>query len=187
MSNAGPPDKLNDRHMLAAYKEVAGKKPVQIAQEVGLSLGRLHIVRASGVYQVFIEGIRREVREKVTDRASKLGELFNEEAEEAFNTQKELNKSADSDGVRLSASNSILDRAPDAPKIVKNTGNIDARTIIQLPVKVAESMVDTLKMVGAGEIVDLYEEAGEFQAPGAEDDVPGLVTLAELEESFARN
>lgn len=182
MSTAGPPDKLNDRHMLAAYKEAAGMKPIQIAQEVGLSPGRLHVVRTSGLYQVFIEGIRREVREKVTDRASQLVDAFNEEAMPAFDTVQELHRNADTDNVRLGAAKDILDRAPDAPKIVKNVGQIDARTIIQLPVKVAEGMVDTLKMVGAGEIVDLYDEAGEFKAIEESEDVSRLVTLEELEE-----
>lgn len=176
---------LSDVYRQAAYMEVAGIPQGKIAEKIGRTPSRLSVVRGTEEYKVFIAGVRREVREKITDNAALLVEDFNQEARPAFDTLQEMHKGAQTEAVRVSAANSILDRAPDAPKIVKNNAQIDARTIIQLPVKTAESMVDTLKMVGAGEIVDLYEEAGEFRVSEEEDRAVELVTLEELEESVA--
>lgn len=184
MSAVAAPTTLSPRDQMIAYMEAAGMPPREVSQRVGLSYQRVYVIRQTADYQTFLTDLKREIREKVVDNASKLVETFNEEAMPAFETLQKLHKDAENENVRLGAANSILDRAPDAPKVNKNTGTVDARTILQLPVRTIEGMNQALTEVGEAEIVELYEEAGRWQAP---EDSMQLISLEELEEQGARN
>lgn len=176
------PQELSSFHQMIAYKDAVGKGPTAIAQELGCSVQTVYNARGVPEYVALVESVKREIRERLVDNAARVQEAYNEEVMPAFETTRELHKGADSDAVRLGAAKDILDRAPDAPKVQKHLGDIDARMIIQFPVQAVGNMKQALEDVGKGEIVEMLERGGGFEAQEDQVSEDGMIRAVPIEE-----
>ena len=117
MSRGGPPEALNDRHMLAAHMVVQGKSAREIADKLGYNLNRVYLIKRSPAFQAKVAEIRAEVEERLLADTVDLYAAFDAEAPYALQTLKELHRDrSKNESVRRQAAVDILERAPSAPK-----------------------------------------------------------------------
>ena len=75
MSIGGPPDTLNDRHILAAHMVVQGKTAREIAEKLGYTLNRVYLIKRSLAFQAKVAEIRAEVERRLLDECVFRGNL----------------------------------------------------------------------------------------------------------------
>lgn len=159
---------LSSRHELVALYEASGLQDDKIAEITGFSHLTVKALRRSPVYQRFLEECKGHLREKVLDRASSLAEKFDFEAEAAFETLAEIHASHKYKGAtRVKAAEGILDRAPSAPRKVRDAhGTGDAGVTIVFGVQTAENIGKALADTGRSDLIDLFQtQNGAFETP----------------------
>ncbi len=181
---AGVPDKLNNKHKLAALLEARGELNVtEIAEAVDLSLPRLSTVRNQSVeYKLLVEHYRAELVDRTLDEAAKLIADFNTAAPGAFKSLDSIHKDTGArEGARVAAAKEILDRAPIAPKKRIEGDSKEAGIHIHLGVQSMENIRNALEDVEDVEIIDLLES--EYSVDEAE---PAKKQLGEDEPLAAK-
>jgi len=98
--------------------DIAGAKGKEIARAIGLTEARVSLIRNSPLYQRQLEIERAKLEQKVLEKQSTkvvegdpVTQRLKELALDAVNTYEELLRNSDSDFVRKSSADAILDRA----------------------------------------------------------------------------
>jgi hypothetical protein len=151
---------MNSKHEMIAHVDAMNvHSAAEIASMFGIEVNTVYQIRLRPDYKLAKKQAEEEIKERLiaqaSDRVEMLNEAFNNEAMPAFETVKSLHKMADKDATRLNAAFGILDRASDAPKVLKNVQNIDNRTIIQIPIKTMNEANKALKEIGREDVIDL--------------------------------
>jgi len=149
---------LSTRQIFVALLDATGLKSEEIALQTGYSVDTISRLRQNPLYVLRRDEFRRQIEQGIIERAIDLGRKFDLEAHKAFETLRQLCKSADSDAVRLNAAKDILDRAPNAPKarkITESPGQVGL--ILQIGAPVVEGMKEALSDVGENDVLELIE------------------------------
>ena len=162
------PDTLSPRDVLIAFLDTLNHTNVQIADKVGCSVATVTKVRKNPAFKLKKAEIQHRVEEELIREAGNLALRFDLEASKAFDTLVALHTGAEAENVRLGAAKDILDRAPNAPKSQKLTDGTAQGVTIVLGAPAVEGMVEALKDVGEGEVVELLEGEG-FQEVATEE------------------
>lgn len=159
---------LTARQKLAATLEAAGRKPVEIVEEVGISKSALARLKDNQLYQAKVAEIQREIEDRLITNASDWGYRVDKEAERAFETLQHLHEHAENESVRRRAAVDIWDHAPNAPRAagVGDAGGV----VIQIAVGALEGMKEALGETGRGSVVELIEGA-DYMVVGGEEKV----------------
>jgi hypothetical protein len=158
-------ENLSSRHELVVLYEASGLPIARIAEITGFNPNTVGQLRRSPAYQSRLEELKAELRERVLDRATSLAEKFNDECSAAFETLCKVHRSSMSTGSeRVRAADSILDRAPIAPKkAVPQSGRDSGGLTIVFGVQTAENIGKSLRDTGRTDLIELYESAsGQF-------------------------
>jgi hypothetical protein len=160
LMSSGVPEKLNNKHKLAALLEARGELNItEIAEAVDLTLPRLSTVRNNSTeYKLLVERYRSELVDRTLDEAARLISDFNKAAPSAFQSLDAIHKDTGArDGARVAAAREILDRAPIAPKKRTETDSKEAGIHIHLGVQSMQNIRAALEDVDDSEIIDLLD------------------------------
>jgi len=120
MSVGGPPDRLNQRHMLMAYMEVMGLTPAELAESLRYHRNRVYHIRRAQCYREKVAEIREKLEEYLIRRTIDIHSRLDVEAHAALDTLRSiLTDPTVPASARLRAAVEVLDRAPNAPKKAK--------------------------------------------------------------------
>lgn len=113
---------VSSRDRLIECLAAMGASVGQISEKLGISKRTVASKLRTPESVLRVESLNRQVLDHFISGAASLGELFDMEAREAFNTLRELNRGLTADvanpvphAVRLQAASQIMDRAPSAP------------------------------------------------------------------------
>lgn len=117
------PKKLTPRIQMVLDCEIAGWKPKQIREKIGVGKDRLNQIRASDLYKDLLAKNKHEVHTRILDmQAAEIAKidpvlkLLKDEALNAAMEKVRLFKEGQSEFVRNSASSDVLDRAGYKPE-----------------------------------------------------------------------
>lgn len=150
---------LTPQQLNAATQEAIGESLPAIAQALGVNPMTIRSWRRLPEYRHKIISLRKEIEDRLITKAASLETRLNALAPRAIKTLAYLNDSAESENVRLSAANSILDRAPEAPRR-KAEGAESKVLVLQLGAQQSENLLASLKEVGRADLVDMLNAEG---------------------------
>lgn len=179
---------LTDFELYAAYVSAACPTRVAAAEKIGRSVGWLKDQEVRPEFHLARSQAVKEIAEKVVDNAADFGALFDTEIVKSFATAVEVRDNPLEKGdTRLRASFGLLDRAPSAPKMVKQVER-ERVMVLQLPVQHLAALEAAAGDVQDAEIIELLEDGKSVEAVEAagvsktiEDEyVAGTVNVDEL-------
>jgi len=166
MKKPGPHSRaIAHRNSLIEHLAAKGLMLTQISELVGLSTKTISTLLKTPESIVRVEDINAQIRAQLVSEAANIGDKFDQEAPEAFECLKRLNRGETDDvgnpvphAVRLQASTQILDRAPSVP-VKKSDGDSAKHLHIHLPEKQFQNAQQALLDVGV--VVDMEREPDE--------------------------
>ncbi len=69
---ANPLQQVTERHREMMRREVCGERPADIARDMGVSTGRLSVIRNSPAYQAELDALRRDAAKEAANIAARL-------------------------------------------------------------------------------------------------------------------
>lgn len=130
MVAGGPPERLNNRHLLMALMVAAGWRQKDIAAKLGFNPNRVSIICGSPLFKAQVQNLQRELREStVADVVHRIAT----EAGPSLDVMVELRDHAQAEPVRLSAAKDILDRNPKLARVSKVEGESSLRVSFGAP------------------------------------------------------
>lgn len=147
------------RNSLIEHLAAKGVVFTQISETVGVSTRIISALLKTPESIARVEDIHAQIRAQLISGAANIGDKFDQEAPEAFECLKRLNRGETDDvgnpvphAVRLQASTQILDRAPSVPR-KKAEGEQSRHLHIHLPEKQFQNAQQALLDVGV--VIDL--------------------------------
>ncbi len=148
------------QHQMIAVLRATGKNCAEISRETGIPYTTVLKRARHDLFPVYLEKYTAIFCEQRLAHEAEIASRFDGEVGAAFDTLVELHRGAEAETVRRGAATDILDRAPAAPKVVKNAIVNDNRTVIQFPVEIVEQMGMALRLAGQEVIeVESVDEA----------------------------
>jgi len=145
---------ITHRNSLIEHLAAKGLMLTQISEVVGLSTNTISTLLKTPESIARVEDINAQIRAQMIGEAAGIGDKFDQEAPEAFECLKRLNRGETDDvgnpvphAVRLQASTQILDRAPSVPA-KKAEGESSKHLHIHLPEKQFQNAQQALLDVG---------------------------------------
>lgn len=147
------PKSLRHRYDLVEHLAAVGLHMTEISARVGLAVTtiRKHLKTPESIARV--EEINKRIREQIISEAAGISEKFDQEAPQAFETLKRLNRGKTDDienpvphAVSLQAATQILDRAPSVPSRKGDEGGKHLH--IHLPQKQFDNAQEALRDIG---------------------------------------
>ena len=179
-------EKLNSRHMVIAYLDVAGKTSKEIAKATGYHRNYVNNVRRTDVYQLALSELRSEVEDRVVQSASDLTSRFRKGADRAVDAMEELIRDDDPDlpvppSTRLKAAVEWLNRSPNAPRPSQD-GTNRGGVHFHFSQRITQNVRDALSDVGRDDLLEVmdaeYEEVEQEQLPAPS----GEITATPIED-----
>lgn len=186
---------LSDFELRAAYVLAASKSRKEACDRLGCSYAWLYnLERKSPEFRLAKAQATREIIERISDTAADFGEMFDGEIARSFATLVEVRDDITEAGkTRIRSALGILDRAPNAPKAVRESKS-ENKTIIQLPVQHLKALEMAASDIQDAEIVEMlasgreenvesdHLEKADGNAPSGpiDDYVPNVINVDEL-------
>jgi len=147
-----PIKKITHVHKLMAHYLAMGWSVQQIAEELKYTPHYVNQIANDDRIKALVAEDQRRINEytidKETTRRAQITSAMNEEAMNAFNTVKSLHRGSAVDSVRLRAAQDILNRAPEAPKLVTREERDDVHRIL-LEGKIMDRLLYGMEKVDA--------------------------------------
>lgn len=121
-----PLNALNGRHQLVMLAMLAGKSNDEIAQTFDLHPTSITRIKSSPLFQAQLDRLRRDLHERTA--VSVVERLF-AEGGRSLEVAVELRDHAESEGVRLSAAQDLMDRHPSLRKVQKTESEATVRVV----------------------------------------------------------
>ena len=152
---------IKDIQRLAAHMLIQGHNCTNTAAALNIAPATIYKWNAQPEFRLLQDSLRKQLSEQIIDKTSntvsKLVQLFNEEAVEAFNTLKHIHSNGEiSPAVRRQAAVDILDRAPDAPKHTRES-QVDIHSSVTIEAPLMENILKAAMEAGHSE---LFRAAG---------------------------
>jgi hypothetical protein len=140
---------------------IQGHNCTNTAAALNIAPATIYKWNAQPEFRLLQDSLRKQLSEQIIDKTSntvsRLVQLFNEEAVEAFNTLKHIHSDIDvSPAVRRQAAVDILDRAPDAPKHTRES-QVDIHSSVTIEAPLMENILKAAMEAGHSE---LFRAAG---------------------------
>lgn len=161
---------LDPMGRLAAWMEALHVPAAEIDVRCGMPAGYVVMLRMDGDYRRMVRKCVRFLAEKAIEGKSGdvLG-LFNEQIMPSVVTLMEVRDNPFSkDGDRVKAAVEFLDRAPDAPKVTKQTD--ERKVVITIPMRDLENMQKALMEEGSEEDVRIAGLLGGVEGKSGQTD-----------------
>ncbi len=182
---------LSLKELLVLHMDLAGiYKDAAIATASGYAVGSLNGVRKKPLYQAAFKKMLEQVKARQQEVVLGIGERFDALLPEALTTFQELNKSADSDSVRIRAAENICDRAPNGPRKTLTNDKAPQRALfLQLGEGKLKEIRSALLDAGNKDVLDLLEfvdyqtvgrEGAEGERESALADLPAALPVDDL-------
>ena len=161
---------LNERHRLAAYMLVSGKRRKEVAEELGFDPVYISQLRRNPLFITLLEELGKDLK---TGVGGSLIERIIGEGNASLDTIVDIRDDGDAgDGDRLRASLALLDRNPDAPAPRSHSSmDVNARIGVTLDEDAMGLLMQALKEVDGFSPEDDEPVEGEFaEVPSPDED-----------------